>query len=57
MECDAIPDPVAAEQQRTTATAEVEVVFAEAITDGACPQSYTITRTWAVERTAAGNGS
>jgi hypothetical protein len=48
VECDAIPNPVT-----LTATdncdADVNVMFMEAITTSACPQSYTITRTWTVE--------
>ena len=48
VECDAIPNPVT-----LTATdncdSDVNVMFVEAITNGACPQSYTITRTWTVE--------
>ena len=48
VECDAIPAPV------TLTAADncddgVNVMFVEAITNGACPQSYTITRTWTVE--------
>ena len=55
VECDAIPDPVAV-SATDNCTEEVEVVFTETITDGACPQSYTITRTWAVTD-CSGNGS
>ena len=48
VECDAIPDAVTL-TATDNCTAEVEVVFAETITTGACPQAYTITRTWTVE--------
>ena len=47
VECDAVPAA-----SILTATdncdASVEVSFVEALTDGSCPQTYTITRTWTV---------
>ena len=47
VECDAVPAAVI-----LTATDncddQVAVVFDETIGDGACPQTYTITRTWTV---------
>ena len=53
VECDAVPAAVT-----LTATdncdAAVEVMFEESIADGACPQAYTITRTWTVSD-CAGN--
>ena len=47
VECDAVP--VASILTATdNCDASVEVSFVEALTDGSCPQTYTITRTWTV---------
>ena len=53
VECDAVP---AADVLTATDNCDVEVtvMFEESSTDGACPQTYTITRTWTVED-CAGN--
>ncbi len=47
VECDAVPAPsvlLAADN----CDGDVEVVFAESIAEGSCPEAYTITRTWTV---------
>ena len=55
VECDAIPelDVLVANDNCDD---EIEVVVEEQFTEGICPQTYTITRTWSVED-CAGNSS
>ena len=54
VECDAVPTPVILTAD-DNCDEVVEVVFEEAIAEGFCPQTYTITRTWTATD-CAGNG-
>jgi hypothetical protein len=48
VECDAVPVAITLTAS-DNCDAEVEVTFMEEITDGNCPQTYTITRTWSAQ--------
>ncbi|RMF68754.1 MAG: gliding motility-associated C-terminal domain-containing protein, partial [Alphaproteobacteria bacterium] len=45
VECDAVPAP-ASPTATDNCDADVEITFTEVRTDGDCPDSYTLTRTW-----------
>ncbi|RMF30550.1 MAG: hypothetical protein D6765_03035, partial [Bacteroidetes bacterium] len=45
VECDEVPDP-ASPTASDNCDSDVEITFAEVRTDGDCPDSYTLTRTW-----------
>ena len=45
VECDALPDP-ATPTATDNCDTDVEITFEEVRTDGACPDEYTLTRTW-----------
>ncbi|RME49934.1 MAG: gliding motility-associated C-terminal domain-containing protein, partial [Caldilineae bacterium] len=45
VQCDAVPAP-ASPTATDNCDADVEITFTEERTDGACPDSYTLTRTW-----------
>jgi ribosomal protein S26 len=46
VECDAVPDSPAVLTASDNCDTDVPVVFTEVRTDGTCPDSYTLTRTW-----------
>jgi large repetitive protein len=46
VECDGIPEPPEVVTATDNCDADVTVVFTEVRTDGICPDSYTLTRTW-----------
>jgi large repetitive protein len=46
VECDAIPEVPAVVTASDNCDSDVTVVFGEVRTDGSCPDTYTLTRTW-----------
>jgi large repetitive protein len=46
VECDGVPDAPAVVNASDNCDADVTVVFGEVRTDGSCPDTYTLTRTW-----------
>jgi hypothetical protein len=46
VECDGVPEAPAVVTASDNCDSEVTVVFSEVRTDGSCPDTYTLTRTW-----------